>query len=294
MSEYVCRQRKLLATGVTMHTIRVAVVQMTSTEDEDLNLVQIERLVARAVAQGAAFVVLPENAAWLRIGDAVNPGHRLGHSAVLSRLASLAQAHRISLLLGSILIARGEGERPTNTSLLFDLEGRVVARYDKIHLFRVDIGPGASFDETRHISAGDTPVVAGIAGIRVGMTICYDLRFPGLFQALRHAGADIIAVPSAFTVPTGRDHWEVLLRARAIETQCYVVAAAQWGYHGGQRTSFGRSCIIDPWGTVLACVADGVGFAVADLDLERMRTIRKALPCAEHIVKLAAVADTSG
>jgi predicted amidohydrolase len=272
-----------------MRSLRVSVVQLRSTEDEGANLTRIEELVRRAANDGAEVVFLPENATWLRIGDEPNPGHVVGESATLAALAAMARHHSLSLAVGSTLVAGGPGELPTNTSLVYSPDGELRARYDKIHLFAVDLDADTSFDERRHIRAGGTPVTCDIAGTRVGLTICYDLRFPALYQALRAAGAEVLAVPSAFTLATGRDHWEVLLRARAIENQCFVVAAAQWGHHGGRRTSFGRSLVIDPWGTIMACIPDGEGLATVDLDLSRVAEVRRRLPCGDHTVPLSRV-----
>jgi predicted amidohydrolase len=165
-----------------------------------------------------------------------------------------------------------------NTSLVFNREGGLAASYRKIHLFDVDIPGRVSHQESRLVAAGQETVVVAVEGAQVGLSICYDLRFPELYRRLATAGANVLLVPAAFTAHTGRDHWEVLLRARAVENQCYVVAAGQIGDHEPGRSCYGRSMVIDPWGTVMAQAPDDVGIAIADIDLDRMSRIRAELP----------------
>jgi predicted amidohydrolase len=171
-------------------------------------------------------------------------------------------------------------ERLSNTSLLIDPDGEIAATYRKIHMFDVDVG-GVAYRESAHEQAGEDIVSAEVDGVRIGLTICYDLRFPELFRVLVDDGARLLTVPACFTVATGRDHWEVLLRARAIENQCYVIAAGQWGEPGGM-PSYGRSLVIDPWGLVLAQAPDEDGIALAELDAERQDGIRERLPALAH------------
>jgi nitrilase len=200
-------------------------------------------------------------------------------------LARLAEELGIHLLIGSVAErAEGDGQRCHNTSLLFGPAGELIASYRKMHLFDVDIPGGVSFAESRTCARGSELVVAPTALGKIGLSICYDLRFPELYRALLDGGAQILTVPSAFTLMTGKDHWHVLLRARAIETQCYVLAPGQWGAHDdeGLRRSYGHSVIIDPWGTVVAECSDGEGLCVAEIDLDRVASVRRSMPLAEH------------
>jgi predicted amidohydrolase len=183
------------------------------------------------------------------------------------------------VLAGSFHEAGPDSGHTYNTSLVFDRDGALAATYRKIHLYDVEIAGRVSYQESRTVAGGAEPVVADVDGVRVGLSICYDLRFPELYRRLAvEGGAQVLAVPAAFMLHTGRDHWEVLLRARAIENQCYVVAAGQIGDHEPGRTCFGRSMVIDPWGTVVAQAPDTVGMVVADLDLDRLTRIRRELP----------------
>lgn len=206
------------------------------------------------------------------------------------RFRALAAELRIHLLLGSFaeqrLLPDGTPDRARvhNTSVLFGPDGARLAVYRKIHLFDVDVPNGPSFRESDTVAPGDQVVVAKTALGGIGLTVCYDLRFPGLYQKLVDAGADVICVPSAFTLTTGKDHWHALLRARAIETQCWVLAPAQWGRHDeqGLRESYGHSVIVDPWGTVVADKGHGVGLCLAGIDPERTAEVRKAIPVRAH------------
>lgn len=265
-----------------MSTIRIGVLQLCSTGDVDANLAALQREVEHCVARGAQFVCTPENTGWLRIGHADTPRHRIDQCPTVARCSELAARHGIWLLLGSTLLWDRTSELPTNSSLLFGPDGGVRARYDKLHLFRVDLGPDTCLDEATHVRAGQRPVSAEMAEVRIGLSICYDLRFPELYRHYAEAGCRILSIPAAFTERTGRDHWEVLLRARAIENQAWVVASAQWGHHGGNRTSFGRAMLVDPWGIVVAQAGDGVGSIVSELDLGRVDTVRRSLPALEH------------
>lgn len=259
----------------------VACAQMTSTEDVRQNLAALEELVARAAGYGARLVASPENTPFL--GDPLRKiaAAEPADGPVARRLAAIAAAHRTWLLVGSMAEAH-DGTHAWNSSLLFDDQGVLRALYRKLHLFDIDLPGGPRFVESANTVAGDRAVVVDTPVGRLGMSVCYDLRFGELYRRLVDAGATILAVPSAFTVPTGRDHWHVLLRARAIEAQSWVLAPAQEGVHGNNRVSYGHSLIVDPWGTVVAECADGMGLAIAEIDPDRVARLRAAMPVARH------------
>lgn len=234
-------------------------------------------MLERAASAGADLAVLPEYVDYLGPSrGAPDPETPDGHFG--NFFASAARELGIWVLAGSFHEAGPGDGRSYNTSLLFDRSGRLAAHYRKVHLFDVEIPGRVSFHESRSIAPGTELVTADVEGISMGLSICYDLRFPELYRALAVQGAKVLIVPAAFMTHTGRDHWEVLLRARAIENQCYVLAAGQIGDHEPGRNCFGRSMIIDPWGTVLAQAPDDIGMAIADLDLSRVDTIRADLP----------------
>ena len=259
-----------------------AVVQMTSTTDVERNLSAAEALAERAAARGATFVGLPENFAFLRSeGQPVPEAQDLDGPWVL-RMAGLARQLRVTLLLGSLPERVPGDARVRNTAVLLGPGGETVAAYRKIHLFDIDLPGMEHLKESQAVLPGDEVVVAGTAIGPVGLSICYDLRFPELYRELVRRGARVLCVPSAFTERTGKAHWEVLLRARAIENLAYVLAPAQVGHHGGGRASHGQAMIVDPWGGVVAQVPDGEGFAVAELDFERLERLRRELPALRH------------
>ena len=261
-----------------------AVCQMTSTSDAEENLRQAETLIRAAVGRGARWVGTPENTGYLGPhAEKVRRAESL-EGPTCARFAGLARELGIHLLLGSFNERSGDAARCFNTGVLFGPDGDRLAVYRKIHLFDVDVPGGVAFRESETTAAGDEIVVAATPLARLGLTICYDLRFGELFRALVERGAEAIAVPSAFTAATGKAHWEVLLRARAVETQAWILAPAQWGRHddGGLRESHGEAMIVDPWGQVVARVPDGTGFAVAEIDLERVERVRRAIPVAAH------------
>jgi predicted amidohydrolase len=259
-----------------------AVVQMTSTSDSDANLDSAERLVSAAAARGASFVSLPENFAFLRCeGDAGFESQDLDGSWV-RRMGGVAARHRITLLLGSIPERIPGEERVFNTSVVLGPDGQVLGCYRKIHLFDVELPGLAPYYESGSVVAGERPVVVTTPAGALGLSICYDLRFPELYRHLVAEGAEVLTVPAAFTERTGKDHWEVLLRARAIENLTYVVAPAQVGRHAPGRASHGHAMIVDPWGGILAQVADAEGVAVAELDFERQAQLRRELPALSH------------
>ena len=263
--------------------MRVSVVQLTSTQEVAANLETAERLVRRAASSGASFVALPENFAYFKVEGEVAAFKTSLDGEVVGSMSALARELSITLLLGSIPEAIEGSEKTYNTSVLLGPDGGVLAVYRKIHLFDVEVPGVVELKESKAVEAGGEVVVAKTPVGTVGLTVCYDLRFPELYRRLALAGSEIITVPSAFIPHTGRDHWEVLVRARAIENQAYVVAPAQYGRHSPKRQSYGRSLIVDPWGLVLAQAPDGVGVASAEVDLEHLRAVRRNLPCLDHV-----------
>lgn len=259
-------------------------MQLSSTSDRDANLRQAEELVREAAASGARLVTTPENTPFLGPHDEKSRRAEPLDGPTCERFAALAAELGIHLLLGSFAETSDDPLRCYNTSVLFGPDGSRLAAYRKIHLFDVDVSPDVRFRESATVTPGEVPVVVSTELGQVGLTVCYDLRFPGLYQELRRQGAELITVPSAFTATTGRDHWHTLIRARAIETQCYVHAAAQHGTHDdeGLRESYGHSLIVDPWGEVIAEIAEGPGVAIAEIDLERVAQVRRAIPVADH------------
>jgi nitrilase len=264
--------------------MRAAVIQLTSTPDARSNLERAAHWIARAAERGAELVALPENFPLMR-EDAGGEPHPLAAeleaSPVLDFVREQARRHGV-MIAGGTLPERGpDATRFFNTAVLVDSDGSLLASYRKIHLFDVDL-PGARHRESRSVAPGEKVAVAATRLGRIGLSVCYDVRFPELYRSLVDLGAEVLLVPSAFTVPTGSAHWEVLLRARAIESQAFVVAAAQWGLHDGSRRTWGHSMLVDPWGTILAQVPDGEGIALADLDLAQLHDIRTRLPALRH------------
>jgi predicted amidohydrolase len=257
--------------------VRVAAVQLNSNGDKERNLDAAERLVRAAAADGAEFVVLPEKWNLLAGGAELVTGAEPLDGPSLTAARGWARELGVHLLAGSISERGEEGEKASNTSVLVGPDGGDVAVYRKIHMFDIDVG-GVSYRESEHEQPGSEPVAAPLGDLTLGMTVCYDLRFPELFRILALRGARIVAVPSAFTLATGRDHWEVLLRARAIEDQVFVVAPNQVGEAPPHYSSFGRSMIVDPWGVVLATAPDGECFVAAELDFAEQDRVRASLP----------------
>jgi predicted amidohydrolase len=262
--------------------MRVAVVQMTSTPDLDHNLERADHWIAHASASGADLVALPENFPFLQEESAgPNPVSQDLDGPVVQFLRDQAKRHGI-VLAGGTIPERVPGDaRVYNTSVVIESDGSVRAVYRKIHLFDVAL-TGATHRESLHVAPGEEVVVAETSQGTLGLSVCYDVRFPELYRALVDRGARILLVPAAFTVPTGRDHWEVLLRCRAIESQAFVVAAAQYGTHTPRRRSYGRSMVIDPWGVVLCTVPDGEGVGLAEIDMAALEQIRERLPALKH------------
>jgi deaminated glutathione amidase len=265
-----------------------AAVQMTSTADVGRNFATAERLVREAASSGATLVGLPENFGHLRSEGEPGPAAQTMDGPWVSRMSALARELGITLLLGSLPEKPDEADgvddtRVFNTSVLLGPTGKVLAKYRKLHLFDIEIPGMEHLKESRSVRPGGELAVADTPAGRIGLSICYDLRFPELYRRLGLRKPQILAVPSAFTERTGRDHWEVLLRARAIENLCYVLAPAQVGHHGAGRASWGHAAIIDPWGTVVAQVPEGEGFAMAPFDFELQARLRRELPALSHI-----------
>lgn len=263
--------------------LRVALIQQTAARDFAPNLAFLDARIKDAAAQGARLILAPENCAMLepdrdahRAKALTEEGHPL--PPLFSRLAQESGAF---LLAGSIAV-QVAGGKLANRSLLFAPDGRIAARYDKIHLFDVDLANGESYRESALIAPGGAAITVETPAARLGLSVCYDLRFAGLFRALAQAGADIITIPSAFTVPTGDAHWHVLLRARAIETGCFVLAPAQTGTHAEGRRTYGHSLIVNPWGEIIADAGTAPGLVLADLDLAEVAYARQRIPALTH------------
>lgn len=265
-----------------MNILTVGLVQINSRSDKAHNLARVEELVAQAAHLGAQLVALPEYVTYLGPKDRYPEVAEPIPGPTTERFAALARSHGIYLLGGSILELSEEPGRYYNTSTLFDPDGNLIARYRKIHLFDVAMGREVAFRESELIKPGSEVVTARVFGCTVGLSVCYDLRFPELYRALADAGAQVLFVPAAFTMFTGKDHWEVLLRARAIENQCFVVAPAQVGRFEPDGWSYGRSLVVDPWGLVVARASDVEGVVVARLDLDLVRRVREQLPALAH------------
>jgi len=261
--------------------MRAAIVQLCSSDDLGQNLERTRTGVAKAVARGADLVALPENFAFMRREGSPFPCAQGPGGELIVFLSELAAEQGIWLLGGSFP-ERIEGDsRVYNTSLAFAPDGQEAARYRKIHLFDVDLGQN-SYRESKHFAPGADVVVAQTAFGGVGLSICYDLRFPELYRAQAERGARVLAVPSAFMPETGRAHWEILLRARAIENQCFVIAAAQCGEHSRDRSSYGHSLIIDPWGNVLGRGAESPVVIDAECDMNELERIRREIPALDN------------
>lgn len=259
----------------------VAVIQFSSQPQIEHNLAQAYDLLQQAAAQGAVLALLPEMFLTL---DGKQYNAIAADPQYVQRLAGWAQELKLWLVAGAVPMPCPDGDpRVRSACLVFNSEGEQVARYDKIHLFDVDVGDAhGSYRESERFAPGDEVVLVDTPAGRLGLVICYDLRFPGLFQRLREQGAELISVPAAFTYTTGAAHWQTLLRARAIETQCYVLAANQCGWHDDKRRTYGHSQIIDAWGAVLTELEEEVGVALAKIDLAQLAEVRKKMPVTQH------------
>jgi deaminated glutathione amidase len=259
-------------------TLRVACVQLNARAPKPDLIERAEQLVARAASTGADLVVLPEK--WTGIGppDLIRSvAESLDDGEATQAMSGWARTHGITLVGGSIVERREGREKLSNTCVVFDPEGEIAAVYRKIHMFDVEVG-GQVYRESETEEPGDRPETTEVEGWKVGLTVCYDLRFPELYRILALEGCEAITVPAAFTLFTGKDHWELLLRARAVENQCYVVAPNQWGSFADGKAAYGRSSIIDPWGVVLAQAPDEDCVISAQLDRARLEEIRRSLP----------------
>ena len=270
-------ERMPLAAGAT----RVAAIQTVSGTDVEANLATAGRLVAEAAAAGAELVALPEYFALISSDERakVRLREREGSGRLQDFLRDTAQRNRVWLVGGTIPLVAEADDKVRNTSLVFNPEGRQAARYDKIHLFGYQRG-SERYDEAATIEPGATVAVFRSPAGRTGLSVCYDLRFPELFRAM--GTVELVVLPSAFTWTTGRAHWEVLLRARAIENQCYLMAPAQGGRHQSGRHTWGHTMIVDPWGEVLACRGEGEGVVLADVEPQRIAAVRETLPALGH------------
>ncbi len=285
--------------------LAVAAIQMSSQADVEANLRKACSLIEQAAARGAELVVLPENFAYMgseegrrSVAHAIESAHaglppsdaardeapasRPTSGSILQVLGEAAERWNVYVVAGGMPERARDPERPYNACVVLGPDGKVVARYRKIHLFDVDVGDGQHYVESASTTPGDAPVCTDVLGFRVGLSICYDLRFPELYRALSDLGAEILLVPAAFTLMTGKDHWHALLRARAIENQCYVVAAAQWGAHPKGRRTYGKSVIVDPWGDVVAQCSDADGVVAGFVDRSYLDQVRARLPALRH------------
>jgi predicted amidohydrolase len=262
----------------------VGVVQMTSTADVDANMATVHRLVGEAASRGAQMVLVPECFAYLgpEKGKADIAESLDENGPILERCREAATAARADVVYGGFWEKSDSAGKVRNACIYMRADGTIAEVYRKIHLFDVDLPDGTHLLESETVEAGAEPVVADAPFGRLGLSVCYDLRFPELYRRLVDRGAIALAVPAAFTATTGKDHWHVLLRARAIEQQCYVLAAAQTGHHYGKRWSYGHALIADPWGTVLAEHGEGEGVAVAEIDPSYVDKVRAAVPSLAH------------
>ena len=263
-------------------TFRAALIQFTAARDVEPNLKTVEELYRRAADGGADFILTPENTNFLEPDErrARDKAVDDADDEMLARCRALARETGIWTLVGSVSVTAGD--KRANRSVLIDGQGREVTCYDKIHMFDVDIGDGQVYRESAVIAAGNAAVVADLPWGRVGLSVCYDLRFPHLYRALAKAGADILTVPAAFTKVTGKAHWHTLLRARAIENGAYVLAPGMCGTHAEGRETFGHSLIVDPWGEVVADGGEEPGVVFADIDMDRVAAARRMIPALTH------------
>lgn len=269
---------------MTESLLKVACIQMNSVADIDRNIDKASAFIREAAGNGAQFIATPENTCYMKypLSQKRDATPKEGNHPALSIFPALAKDLGITLLVGSICI-HNEEDKIINRSYLFNAQGKVQATYDKIHLFDANLPGGEVYKESDIVTSGNEAVTSRINNYFVaGMSVCYDLRFAYLYRSLAHAGANLMCIPSAFTVPTGRAHWEILQRARAIETGSFVIAPAQVGMHEGERKTFGHSMIISPWGRILAQKEEGEGIIMADLDITEVGKARTALPQLSH------------
>lgn len=272
-----------ISCATSVSSFLVAALQLTSTPDPEANFAQVEELIDLAARRGAELVGLPENFAFLgeehrKLELAPELGPRCS-----SFLNTMARRYQVAIVGGGFPVPTGDGTT-FNRAELVSSDGQLLAQYDKIHLFDVDLPDGNTYRESATVRAGNQlPPVASLPGLcSIGLSICYDVRFPEVYRHLAAEGADLLTVPAAFTAYTGKDHWQVLLQARAIENTAYVLAPAQTGLHYGRRQSHGHALVIDPWGTVLADAGVGPGVAIAPVDTEHLRRVRAQMPSLRH------------
>ena len=268
-----------------MTTFRAAVVQMVSTDQIQDNLATATRLIDEACRDGAEFVLLPENFPFMgqEEQDKLAVKEPPGIGRIQNFLSQQAQLHGIWLCGGTIPLEANAADKIRPASLIYNPQGKLVARYDKIHLFDVDVSESEeSYRESTTFEPGSDVVVADLPIANIGMSVCYDLRFPELYRAMHKHKVNVITAPSAFTYATGEKHWENLLKTRSVENLCYVIAANQGGKHVNQRRTWGHSMIVNPWGEILACVETGPGFACADINIDELNTLRKQFPALDH------------
>lgn len=264
--------------------MKLAAIQMTSGDDMAANIAALEPLIAAAKALGAEFIATPENTFYMRReGTAAMADVAMENHAGVAYAKAVAKQHGVWLLIGSIRALEAGNDKPFNRSILVSPTGEIVAAYDKIHLFDVTLPNGQNYRESSQAMAGASAVAVMAGAAKLGMSICYDVRFPALYQELSRHGATLLAVPSAFTRPTGAAHWHTLLKARAIENACYVIAPAQCGTHPGGRETYGHSLIIDPWGEVIAeASGDAPQVIMAEFDAEKLAAVRAQIPVLSH------------
>ena len=260
----------------------IAAVQMTSGADKGKNLETATQLIRKAAKRGAQLIGLPENFAWMGPESERDRNAEALEGPTLAHFSRLAQELSVTVLCGSVLEPGAPQGRLYNTSVLFGPDGARLGVYRKIHLFDVEVGDGQTYRESAAVAPGTEVVVAASPLGKIGLSVCYDLRFPELYRQLADGGAVLLTVPAAFTLATGKDHWEVLLRARAIENQAYVLAPAQHGRHSRDRQTWGHAMVVDPWGLVTARCSEGEGVAVGEFDLELLTRIRESLPALNH------------
>jgi len=272
--------------------MKVSLIQMNSVSDKAANIAAARAMIERAIGDdGPDWILLPEQFDWAggQRGDKAKNAEALPDGPAYAMAQELAAKHHVFIHAGSIMEKLDTDARIANTSVVFDRSGQEIARYRKIHLFDVTTPDGAAYKESETVKPGDAVVTYDCEGVTVGCSICYDLRFPDLFRALAEKGAQMIALPAAFTMQTGKDHWETLLRARAIETETYVCAAAQTGSFmaaNERRETYGHSLVADPWGHVVAKASDGVGIVSTRLDMSLVDKVRRLIPVAQHRRKL--------
>jgi nitrilase len=266
-------------------TFRVAALQMCSSENVANNLITAQQLLAEAKAQGAALAVLPENFALMGLeeNDKLAIAENFGDGPIQKFLSDSAHQHNMWIVAGTIPLRTKEANKVYAACLMFDPQGKCVARYDKIHLFDVKVpNSNYSYQESAFIAAGSDVVTLATPLANIGLSICYDLRFPELYRSQSAKGCELLCIPSAFTEKTGRAHWEILLRARAIENFSFIVASNQTGTHSNGRKTFGHSMIIDPWGTIIAEIKEGIGVITAEVDLNFLESVRAEFPSIKH------------